>query len=71
MSNIFVTFKLIAVAMTAKLSERFDIKSQKGVTIIEYALLGALIAAALVASLTTLKTNIATLFTTIGTAISA
>ncbi|TNJ36417.1 Flp family type IVb pilin [Chlorobaculum thiosulfatiphilum] len=52
--------------MLAKLNKHVDLKSQKGVTIIEYALLGALIAAALVASLTTLKTDIAGLFTTIG-----
>jgi len=66
MSNMFIAIKLVAAAMLAKLNERFEIKSQKGVTIIEYALLGALIAAALVTSLTTLKTSIAALFATIG-----
>ncbi|RXK80027.1 Flp family type IVb pilin [Chlorobaculum sp. 24CR] len=66
MSNMFVAIKLLAAAMSAKLSERFGIESQKGVTMIEYALVGALIAAALVSSLTVLKGNIAGLFTNIG-----
>lgn len=66
MSNIFITIKLVAAAMLARLSNHVDLKSQKGVTIIEYALLGALIAAALVGSLTALKVDIAALFTTIG-----
>lgn len=66
MSNIFITIKLVAAAMLARLSNHVDLKSQKGVTIIEYALLGALIAAALVGSLTVLKVDIAALFTKIG-----
>jgi pilus assembly protein Flp/PilA len=65
----FITIKLVAGAMLARPNGRSEIKSQKGVTIIEYALLGALIAAALVTSLTTLKDNISGLFTTIGTAL--
>lgn len=70
MSNMFVTIKLIAAAMTGKLNERFGIESQKGVTIIEYALLGALIAAALVTTITTLSTNIGTKLGAIGTSIA-
>lgn len=62
----FIAIKLIAAAIAAKLNKHVDLKSQKGVTIIEYALLGALIAAALVLSLQGLKTDIASLFTTIG-----
>jgi pilus assembly protein Flp/PilA len=65
----FITIKLVAAAMMARLSEHFGIESQKGVTIIEYALLGALIAAALVASLTGLKDNLITAFTTIGSSL--
>jgi pilus assembly protein Flp/PilA len=65
----FIAIKSIAAAIAAKLNEHFGIESQKGVTIIEYALLGALIAAALVGSLTGLKNNITTLFTTIGTSL--
>lgn len=67
MTNIFIAIKLYVEAMMASLNERFEIKSQKGVTIIEYALLAALIGVALVVSLTTLKNNIANLFTNIAT----
>jgi pilus assembly protein Flp/PilA len=66
MSNIFVTIRLLAAAIMDRLSERVDIKSQKGVTIVEYALLGALIAVALVTSVQNLATNISTLFDNIG-----
>lgn len=70
MSNMFINFKLIAAAMTAKLNEHFGIKSQKGVTIIEYALLGSLIAAALVLSLQGLETDIEGLFSNLGAALN-
>jgi pilus assembly protein Flp/PilA len=68
MSNMFITIKLLAAAMMARLNEHFEIKSEKGVTIIEYALLAALIAVALVTAMTTLKNNIANPFTNIATA---
>lgn len=67
----FIAIKLVAAAMMARLNDRFGIKSQKGVTIIEYALIGALIAAALVASISNLKGNIANIFNTIGSNISS
>jgi pilus assembly protein Flp/PilA len=70
MSNMFITIKLIAAAMAGKLNEHFGIESQKGVTIIEYALLGALIAAALVGSISGLATTIGTKLTAIGTSIA-
>ena len=63
MSNSFMAIKLVAAAMLARLNEHVGIKSQKGVTIIEYALLGALIAAALIASIQGLQADISTLFT--------
>lgn len=46
MSNIFFTIKWALAALQATLNQRFGIKSQKGVTIIEYALVAALIAIA-------------------------
>jgi pilus assembly protein Flp/PilA len=46
------------------------VKDEKGVAIIEYVLLAALIAVVLAASMTTLKTSIASVFTNIGTALS-
>lgn len=60
-----MAFKLIVATMLARLNKLVGTKSQKGVTIIEYALLGALIAAALIGSLNGLKTDISTLFTTL------
>ena len=42
---------------------------KKGVTAVEYALMGALIAAALVTATTALQGKISTAFTTIGTSI--
>lgn len=69
MSNIFVAIKLVSASILATLGKHFDVKSQKGVTIIEYALLGALIAAFLVTSITTLRGDIATLFTTLASSI--
>jgi pilus assembly protein Flp/PilA len=62
MSKIFATIRLLAATIMTGLTERVDIKSQKGVTIIEYALLAALIAIALVLSLQALATNIGSLF---------
>jgi pilus assembly protein Flp/PilA len=69
MSNIFVAIKLVSASLTAKLNEHFGVKSQKGVTIIEYALLGSLIAAALVLSLQGLETDIEGLFSDLGAAL--
>ncbi len=43
----------------------FSIKSQKGVTMIEYALLAALVAVAAVLTLTTLGTTLSDYFATI------
>lgn len=63
MSNIFMAFKLVVATMLARLNKLVGTKSQKGVTIIEYALLGALIAAALIGSIQGLQGDISTLFT--------
>ena len=62
MSNIFFTIKWALAALQATLNQRFGIKSQKGVTIIEYALLGALIAVALISSIGDLKTAVDSTF---------
>ena len=62
MSNIFVAIKLVSVSIQAALCKHFGIKSQKGVTIIEYALLGALIAVALISYIGDLKTAVDSTF---------
>lgn len=51
MSNILVAIKLVSASILATLGKHFDVKSQKGVALMEYALLGALIAVAAVALL--------------------
>jgi pilus assembly protein Flp/PilA len=62
MTHIFITTKL---ALEAMLNKHFDIKSQKGVTLIEYSLLAGLIAVAAVSTLTTVGTDVKALFTAI------
>lgn len=62
MSNIFMAIKLVSATIQAALYKYFGIKSQKGVTLIEYALIGALVAVALISSLGDLKTAIDSTF---------
>jgi len=47
----------------------FDIKSQKGVTMIEYALIAALVAVVAIAALTAVGTQLTAIFTQISTTI--
>ncbi len=47
----------------------FSIKSQKGVTMIEYALIAALVAVVAITAITLVGTNLTATFTTISTAI--
>ncbi|NMW20583.1 MAG: Flp family type IVb pilin [Chlorobiaceae bacterium] len=47
----------------------FDIKSQKGVTMIEYALIAALVAVVAIAALTAVGTKLTAIFTQISTTI--
>lgn len=47
------------------LNKFFSIKSQKGVTMIEYALIAALVAVVAIAALTLVGGNLTTIFTTI------
>ena len=49
------------------LNKLFSINSQKGVTMIEYALIAALVAVVAITALTTLGGNLSTIFTNIAT----
>jgi len=69
MSNIFVAIKLAIAAIQATLNQRFSVESQKGVTIIEYALIAALIAVVAITMLTNIGSAINTIFTNINTAL--
>ncbi|NTU49625.1 MAG: Flp family type IVb pilin [Desulfobulbaceae bacterium] len=60
MLNIFLVIKLSLEVMLNKL---FDVKLQKGVTMIEYALIASLIAVAVIVILTTVGTNLNNVFT--------
>jgi pilus assembly protein Flp/PilA len=62
MSNIFITIKLAIAALQARLNQRFGIESQKGVTLIEYALIAAVIAVAVITSMQGVATNLNDLF---------
>jgi pilus assembly protein Flp/PilA len=62
MQNNLFFLKLYVEAMLNKLN---SVKSQKGVTIIEYALIGALVAAVIVAAINILGPGINTAFTNI------
>jgi pilus assembly protein Flp/PilA len=59
MANIFLTLKL---SLEVMLNRLFDVKSQKGVTMIEYALIAALVAVAAIATITLVGTQLSTVF---------
>jgi pilus assembly protein Flp/PilA len=57
----------LEVAFVVALSNFFSPKSQKGVTMIEYALIAGLVAVAAVVILGTVGTKVSTVFTTVST----
>ncbi|ACF11870.1 Flp/Fap pilin component [Chlorobaculum parvum NCIB 8327] len=67
MSTNFYAIKLFVEAL---LSKYFGVKSQKGVTMIEYALIAALIAVIAIATITTVGTNLNSVFNRVGTALN-
>jgi pilus assembly protein Flp/PilA len=62
MSNIFIAIKLVAANIMASLSKRFGITSQKGATMIEYALIAALISVVALTTLGQIGANVNTQF---------
>ncbi len=54
----------------AMLKNFFSVKSQKGVTMIEYALIAALVAVVAIGALTLVGTNLTAIFTDISNAIA-
>lgn len=54
-------------ALIAAFSNLFSVRSQKGVTMIEYALIAALVAVVVIAALTTLGSDLTSIFTQIST----
>lgn len=68
MSNMFSAIQLAIKALQTKLSKIFAIESQKGLTIIEYAFLGLLIATALIASLQMISDKTVEMYVAIGNA---
>lgn len=60
MSNLFIAIKLLAAAIAGKLNQHFGLESEKGVTMIEYALLAALISVIAITTITTIGTSINT-----------
>jgi pilus assembly protein Flp/PilA len=57
-------------SIQAMLDKFFSVKSQKGVTMIEYALIAGLVAIVVVGALTALGGNLTTIFTNISTALT-
>jgi pilus assembly protein Flp/PilA len=62
MSNMFLAIKLAIETLRATLN---NTKSQKGVTMMEYALIAALIAVVAIGTLTTLGSNVNAIFNNI------
>ena len=60
----------LEAALIAALGKFFSIRSQKGVTMIEYALIAALVAVVVIGALTALGGNLTTIFTNVSTALS-
>ena len=72
MSNIFVVVKMVSAAIQASLYKHFGvIKSQKGVSMMEYALIAALISVVAIASLQAVGSNVKNAFDNITTKMSA
>jgi pilus assembly protein Flp/PilA len=67
MQNNLFFLKLYVEAMLNKLN---SVKSQKGVTMIEYALIAALIAVVAIAGLTAISGNLEGIFTTISNSLT-
>ncbi len=68
MSTLFFAIKSACGAMHAILHEHFTcIKTQKGVTMVEYALIAALIAIVAFGTLTALGANMNAIFSTLAT----
>lgn len=57
--------------VTGVQSRVYELKNQDGQTLVEYALIIALVSVGLIAALTTLRGQIATVFTDIGTALTS
>jgi pilus assembly protein Flp/PilA len=66
MSSLFLTIKM---SLEILLNRFFDVKSQKGVTMIEYALIAGLISVAVIAILITMSGSLKTIFNSINTAL--
>jgi pilus assembly protein Flp/PilA len=63
MSNIFVVVKMVSAAIQASLYKHFGIiKSQKGVSMMEYALIAALISVVAIAALQSVGSNVKNAF---------
>ncbi|MDR3512594.1 MAG: Flp family type IVb pilin [Caulobacteraceae bacterium] len=56
-------------SISKRIADMFGLRSEEGVTAIEYGLLAGLIAVAIVAAVTLVGTNLATTFNTIATKI--
>ncbi|UWX58010.1 Flp family type IVb pilin [Chlorobaculum sp. MV4-Y] len=61
-----IMLNMIVYTLMAALNKLFPVKSQKGVTMIEYALIAALIAVAVIAVLVTVGSSLNNIFSYIG-----
>ena len=62
LDNLIFIKSQIVYTLLAALSKFFSIKSQKGVTMIEYALIAALIAIVVIVAITSVGTNLTAVF---------
>jgi pilus assembly protein Flp/PilA len=70
-SRLFVIITMIENALMVSLSRLFPVKSQKGVTMIEYGLIAALVSVIVIATLVLMGSNLQTIFTSISDALAS
>ncbi len=71
MLSLFLFLDGCRLRLFQSLAECRPIRSEEGVTAIEYGLIAALIAVAIIVAITAVGTNLSTLFTTVSTKLSS
>jgi pilus assembly protein Flp/PilA len=70
-SKLFVIITMIENALMVSLNRLLPVKSQKGVTMIEYGLIAALVSVIVIATLVLMGTSLQTIFTAISNALTS
>jgi pilus assembly protein Flp/PilA len=70
-SKLFVIITMIENALKVSLNRFFPVRSQKGVTMIEYGLIAALVSVIVIATLVLMGTSLQTIFNAIADALDS